>query len=119
MEISEHTTTFEDQSSEKFINELPIRTDLEDDDAGDEVNIDQYEAKQSDKKSATHHDHHHEFHFHGGNRICCSAHRKHDPYHHVGSKVRSFENFGYNPTHSGIQVSLDKLILNNKIELIM
>ena len=39
---------------------------------------------------------------------CCSAHRRHDPYNHIVSKVKSFENFSHEPLHPAFQVSTFK-----------
>lgn len=93
---------FEDLSQEKFISNIPVKNDIEEDDVADEVNIDQYETHIKIQKEKRLHNHH--FHFHGGNRTCCSAHRRHDPYCHIGSKIRSFENFAHQPQFNNIQV---------------
>lgn len=93
---------FENMGEKKNDSDI-VKNEIEEDDASDEVNIEQYETNIKIKKEKKLHDHH--FHFHGGNRTCCSAHRRHDPYCHIESKVRSFENFAHQPQHNNIQVN--------------
>ena len=50
---------------------------------------------------------------------CCSAHRKHDPWYYVESKVKSFENFGHQPvtpTHQVINYSFLRICLSSHCE---
>ncbi|CAF0743400.1 unnamed protein product [Brachionus calyciflorus] len=117
LDLQEEKENFEDQSNEKFISQIPIRTDVENDevdDAEDEVNIEQYERVIKQMSPQKKHDHH--FHFHGGNRICCSAHRKHDPYYHIESKIKSFENFGYYPHHSNLNILSERTNYKKKFK---
>lgn len=105
---------FEEASNEAFVNPPPISLDF--DDTGDDVNIEQHEArihKQSEiEREIEHHlKHHNHLPFMHGGRICCSAHRKHDPYFNIESKVKSFENFDFHPSIPNFHVS--KLRFNN------